>query len=317
MSAPQDDALAAAVAEHGPFPMPVGEPMPVELPEHQLEALIDAGNRALNDHYHEGQCHCDAWPASCVSSDSYFMGAWDTDAFAIGVPAVLGVWESLRNDRHAAKVAELRAERAQLQNDITGACLARYEEEQDAKRARFAAKLARKRAFDLRAERDAFADWADTLAYKVAPVEVLGRHGEEGKYPWGDALELLTPAAEVDALEARHAAVLALHRKHTDSDHCFADDETWPCQTLIALGRTDDEPPSPKDDAAELRADNDRLRARVAELEGDLDAGVNAAVRDALVGSAVRAARAEDPHDGPLSHRYELGRDLPELGGSR
>lgn len=28
-------------------------------------------------------------------------------------------------------------------------------------------------------------------------------------------------------------------------------------------------------------------------------------------------APAEDPHDGPLSHRYELGRDLPELGGSR
>ncbi|MFI1525430.1 hypothetical protein [Streptomyces griseus] len=145
----------------------------------------------------------------------------------------------------------------------------------------------------LRIDRDVCRDWADTLAYKVAPVEVLGRHGEEGKYPWGDALELLTPAAEVDALEARHAAVLSLHRKHSDSEHCFADDETWPCQTLIALGRTDAEPPSPTENAAELRADNDRLRARVAELEGDLDAGVNAAVRDALVGSAVREARAE------------------------
>ncbi|MCX4601172.1 hypothetical protein OG402_11805 [Streptomyces anulatus] len=119
----------------------------------------------------------------------------------------------------------------------------------------------------LRIDRDVCHDWADTLAYKVAPVEVLGRHGEEGKYPWGEALELLTPAAEVDALEARHAAVLALHRKHTDSDHCFADDETWPCSTLTALGRTDAEPPSPTDDAAELRADNERLRARVAELE--------------------------------------------------
>ncbi|MFI2354757.1 hypothetical protein ACH5AG_08720 [Streptomyces anulatus] len=145
----------------------------------------------------------------------------------------------------------------------------------------------------LRIDRDVCRDWADTLAYKVAPVEVLGRHGEEGKYPWGDALELLTPAAEVDALEARHAAVLSLHRKHSDSEHCFADDEAWPCQTLIALGRTDAEPPSPTENAAELRADNDRLRARVAELEGDLDAGVNVAVRDALVGSAVREARAK------------------------
>lgn len=112
------DELAAAVAEGGPFPMPVGEPMPVELTEQQLEALIDAGNRALNDHYHEDQCHCDAWPTSCVSSGNYFMGAWDTNAFAIGLPAVLGVWESLRNDRHAAKIAELRADNERLRAEI-------------------------------------------------------------------------------------------------------------------------------------------------------------------------------------------------------
>lgn len=110
------DELAAAVAEHGPFPMPTGEPMPVELTVPQSEALIDAGNRALNDYYHERQCHCDSWPVSCVSSDQYFMGAWDTDAFAIGLPAVLGVWEVLRNDRHAAKVAELRARVAELES---------------------------------------------------------------------------------------------------------------------------------------------------------------------------------------------------------
>ncbi|MFJ9234098.1 hypothetical protein ACIRJ3_03825 [Streptomyces anulatus] len=115
MSASKRDALTAAVELLGALPMPVGEPMPVELTEQQMEALIDAGNRALNDHYHERQCHCDAWPTSCVSSDRYFMGAWDTDAFAIGVPVVLGVWELLRNDRHAAKVAELRARVAELE----------------------------------------------------------------------------------------------------------------------------------------------------------------------------------------------------------
>ena len=117
MSAPQDDALAAAVAEHGPFPMPVGKPMPVELSEQQLEALSAAGNRALNDHYHEDLCFCRSWPTSCESSGHYFMGTWDTAAFDIGLPAVLGVWESLRNDRHAAKIAELRADNERLRTD--------------------------------------------------------------------------------------------------------------------------------------------------------------------------------------------------------
>lgn len=50
MSAPQDDQLSAAVAEHGPFPMPTGAPSPGELAEqrhlidpldHVLEHLAD------------------------------------------------------------------------------------------------------------------------------------------------------------------------------------------------------------------------------------------------------------------------------------
>ncbi|MFJ7525150.1 hypothetical protein ACIQ1S_09505 [Streptomyces griseus] len=99
-------------------PMTPDQPTPVELTEQQLDALIDAGNQTLNDHYHESQCHCDAWPTSCVSSGGYFMGAWDTDAFAIGVPAVLALWETLRNDRHKAKVAELRADNKALRARI-------------------------------------------------------------------------------------------------------------------------------------------------------------------------------------------------------
>ncbi|GHG15485.1 hypothetical protein ACFFSH_40245 [Streptomyces filamentosus] len=60
-------------------------------------------------------------------------------------------------------------------------------------------------------QRDAWHDWADTLAYKVAPVEVLGRHGDEGKFPWDDALKLITPAAEVQRLrEERHSTNEAL-----------------------------------------------------------------------------------------------------------
>ncbi|WP_432138964.1 hypothetical protein [Streptomyces sp. bgisy154] len=38
----------------------------------------------------------------------------------------------------------------------------------------------------------------------------------------------------------------------------------------------------------------------------------------ALRSGGVRAhAVWEDPHDGPLSHRYEMGRDMPETGGAK
>ncbi|MFD4795945.1 hypothetical protein [Streptomyces anulatus] len=95
-------------------PMTPDQPTPVELTEQQLDALSAAGNRALNDHYHEDLCFCLEWPISCVSSGRYFMGTWDTSAFDIGLPAVLAVWETLRNDRHAAKVAQLRADNEAL-----------------------------------------------------------------------------------------------------------------------------------------------------------------------------------------------------------
>lgn len=50
-------------------------------------------------------------------------------------------------------------------------------------------------------------DWADTLAEKVAPPSVIGRRGEPDRYPWGDALDLITPAAEVTALRTQLAAL--------------------------------------------------------------------------------------------------------------
>lgn len=68
---------------------------PVELTEAQRDALSDAGNRALNDHYHEDLCFCRDWPESCATA-GYFPGMWDTGAFDIGLGAVLGLWESMR-----------------------------------------------------------------------------------------------------------------------------------------------------------------------------------------------------------------------------
>jgi hypothetical protein len=32
---------------------------------------------------------------------------------------------------------------------------------------------------------------------------------------------------------------------------------------------------------------------------------------------AGQRAALEDPHDGPLAHRYRVGRDLPETGGAK
>lgn len=67
--------------------------------------------------------------------------------------------------------AELKAERAdnsQLYSDLTGANLARWEEENDARRARLAATNARKRAARLRTERD-------QLQRRFDELETLGR----------------------------------------------------------------------------------------------------------------------------------------------
>ena len=82
---------------------------PVALTDAQRDALADAGNRALNDHYHDDLCHCRDWPASCASSGNYFMGAWDTGAFDIGLGTVLGLWEAMRADRPQSTEVEIQS----------------------------------------------------------------------------------------------------------------------------------------------------------------------------------------------------------------
>lgn len=42
--------------------------------------------------------------------------------------------------------------------------------------------------------------------------------------------------ARVTELEAAAGTARAMHRKHTDSEHCQYDDMTWPCPTVTALG---------------------------------------------------------------------------------
>lgn len=96
------------------------EASPADLSEDQLGALINAGNRALGDFYHERACACSAWPATCVTNPHYANGAWDTDAFAIGAAALVGVWEALRSDAVMAEVVQLRARAAELEAESVG-----------------------------------------------------------------------------------------------------------------------------------------------------------------------------------------------------
>ncbi|MFD8839811.1 hypothetical protein [Streptomyces griseofuscus] len=58
-------------------------------------------------------------------------------------------------------------------------------------------------------DRDRIHDMADKLAYAVAPEEVIGEHSSMN-CPWENALDLITPMAEVDKLRAQLDATARL-----------------------------------------------------------------------------------------------------------
>ena len=79
------------------------------------------------------------------------------------------------------------------------------------------------------------------------------QHHEDGKQRWRGRAEkaeaeakqwqatfgrdaLRDAVTEMDRLRTQVAAVLALHPKHTDSEHCQHDGEPWPCPTVQAAG---------------------------------------------------------------------------------
>jgi hypothetical protein len=104
---------AAVVARDGALPMPVG-PGPLALSEQQIEALAAAGNRVVNNETHEHLCMCDAWPKACVSTGEYYMGAWDVSGLEDALPAVIGLWESMRG----GELVALRARVAELEQTV-------------------------------------------------------------------------------------------------------------------------------------------------------------------------------------------------------
>jgi hypothetical protein len=103
-------------------------------------------------------------------------------------------------------------------------------------------------------ERDRATDMADKLAYAVAPEAVIGEHTADNS-PWANALELITPKAEVDKLRQQIAAVTAVHEKGEHNGlpvclHCASQmfpppdtgiwsETAYPCATLRELGVTE------------------------------------------------------------------------------
>ncbi|MGV9579769.1 hypothetical protein ACWDRZ_24260 [Streptomyces sp. NPDC003509] len=157
----KDKELAAAVAAHGPFPMPAGDTARRVRRFTPLEEAVRNIETAITP----------------LKGDA-----------RAGADMVLTYLRTLTTPGAVTEVDR-------LSDELTGANLALYEEELDNARLRLALASAK------RGRREA--------------------------------------RARVAELEAEREAVLALHRKHTDSDHCFADDETWPCQTRTALDSPD------------------------------------------------------------------------------
>jgi hypothetical protein len=74
-------------------------------------------------------------------------------------------------------------------------------------------------------DRDRASDMADKLAYAVAPEEVIGEHTADNS-PWANALDLITPKAEVDKLRDR-VAELEAYAHGCDGEGCVIPHSSW------------------------------------------------------------------------------------------
>lgn len=265
---------------------------PAELTEAQTDALADAGNRALNDHYHEDLCHCSDWPESCASSGNYFAGRWDTAAFSIGMAAVIGAWESMRAPAEADEIARLRARVAELEAAAYGDapvrilepvaqighlrdCVAAQKHRADTlnwigKEQRQRADAAEARVAELEATQTSFLlPWAHQLDAKSLD-NFVGELVQAADAP------LLFVVDEIHQAVARWRELVAQQ----------APEPVRPCGCPARFDRHADGCPATAEEAA----------ARSVDAQFPL----------------VARLLAEDPHDSPLHHAYTTGRDLPD-----
>jgi chromosome segregation ATPase len=175
----------------------------------------------------------------------------------------------------------VRSELDQARDDVVGACLARWEEEQDNARLRLALKSAQRRALRrLPHEREGLIFRLEQDNKQLhAFVEIANEAARVQREAWEGAQdELERLRARVDELEAeRHSTNDALAERSADKlTALFA-----PTQVLREESYAEAVPT--------------RVQAMRALLDG-------------------QRAAVEDPHDGPLHHSYRVPRDLPEMG---
>ena len=112
-------------------------------------------------------------------------------------------------DAGAALVAEVRRLRAELEQEREN--YRAYRIGAEGAKQMLADRLAKeeRQHGDTIDDRDRFHDMADKLAYAVAPEEIIGEHSSMN-CPWENALDLITPMAEVDTLRQQIAAFTTL-----------------------------------------------------------------------------------------------------------
>lgn len=248
---------------------------PADLSEAQIDALADAGNRALNDYYHDELCACSDWPESC---GNYVAGNWDTAAFDIGMAAVIGRWEAMRapaeageSERLRTRIAELEAER-HITNEALSDAAERLRQDRD-RIAELETQVAAVDDLRIRA-----IDKGDQLRARVDEIE--------RKYTF-DTAKLRARVAELEAAAEQVAEFCAQRAEYVTNLRAFVEGGEYDYYRWSGH--------------AEARR----------QLSQRLGLPVGWPAEDLPV-VPTPATPVEDPHDSPLHHDYRTGRDLPE-----
>ncbi|MFI9012641.1 hypothetical protein ACIGZI_01245 [Streptomyces griseus] len=200
MSAPKDDALTAAVAEHGPFPMPVGtKPVPMR-PEQRKAIAVQIG---------EVQPATDALIGSLAESVANVRNhehpSWE-DLYCMNLTSYMGermasVLKRLLDTE--TENARLGAENDTLGNDLTGANLAQWEDGREIDRLRLALKAVQRGRRELRARVAELEGQRDRRRVRLVALQndalsmrgSLAPNGEDRKVPF-ELGQTLTPAVD-------------------------------------------------------------------------------------------------------------------------
>jgi hypothetical protein len=181
-----------------------------------------------------------------------------------------------------------RSELDQARDDVMGACLARWEEEQDNVRLRLALASAQRGRRELRADA-AFAE-GSRQRWRTAAIEAE-QERDALRARVAELEQRETAVAEFVAKRAEY--ITAIRNCHPDNGHDY---DRWQGhaaarrQLAELLGLPVAWPP---EDAVSVAKSVDKLTRLLAPTQ----------------------ALREDPHDGPLAHSYRIPRDLPETGG--